>query len=117
MNILEEANEITKGARQESYGGPELNFTLVAKYWSVWRGVNFTPQDVGMFNILQKIAREQYSQKRDNLVDIAGYARTLEMINYEEDEIPQRENNTSIYDIPKEANDTLRAVLWGRKKV
>jgi hypothetical protein len=81
MNILEEANKITSKDRHNDYGGPEENFTLVAKYWSVYKGVEFKPEDVGMFNILQKIARQQFKNKRDNLVDIAGYARTLEMLN------------------------------------
>ena len=80
MNILEEANKITSEDRHNDYGGPVENFALVAKYWSVYKGIEFKPEDVGMFNILQKIAREQFKNKRDNLIDIAGYARTLEMI-------------------------------------
>lgn len=80
MNILEEANQITSQDRHDDYGGPAENFNLVAQYWSVWKGVTFTPEDIGMMNILQKVAREQFKNKRDNLVDIAGYARTLEML-------------------------------------
>lgn len=80
MNILEEANQITSQDRHNDYGGPTENFTLVARYWSIWKGMEFKPEDVGMMNILQKVAREQFKHKRDNLTDIAGYARTLEVI-------------------------------------
>jgi hypothetical protein len=80
MNILQEADQLTSKDRHDAYGGPKTNFELVAQYWSVWKGVPFSPEDVGMFNILQKVAREQFKHKRDNLTDIAGYARTLEMI-------------------------------------
>jgi len=33
--------------------------------------------------ILLKMVRYQYSQGRDSLVDIAGYARTIEMMGQE----------------------------------
>ena len=81
-NVLEEANEITSGARRKSYGHPRENFDYTAKLWSAYLGFELAGEDVGMLMILLKIAREAHNKKRDNLVDICGYARTLEL--YEE---------------------------------
>jgi len=92
VNILEEANEIIHGPRNEDYGHPADNHGLTAKYWNIYieqkfiddKMVDFrkplTAEDVCILNILQKISRHQHSPKRDNLVDIAGYAGNIEMI-------------------------------------
>lgn len=85
-NVLEEANEIIHGARNESYGHPLENHGLTAKYWSVYldakNGFAITAEDVCFLNILQKISRSQsgVDVTRDTLVDIAGYAGNVEMI-------------------------------------
>lgn len=79
-NILEEADWITKGNRQDSYGSPSQNFSDIAALWSVILGVQVTPRQVGQCMILLKVSRDKQSPKKDNLVDIAGYARTIEML-------------------------------------
>lgn len=79
-NILIEADEITGGGRQEDYGHPEDSFKKIADYWSVYLGVDVQPCDVARMMVLLKVARQQNRPKRDNLVDIAGYARTEEML-------------------------------------
>lgn len=40
----------------------------------------FTDRDVSMMMILVKVARDANKPKRDNLVDIAGYARCAERL-------------------------------------
>ena len=90
MNILEEAKEVTSGNRQEDYGMPEDSFRGIADYWTVYLDSHeicrrISPTDVAKMMILLKIAREDYRHKRDNLVDIAGYARTLSQIEGDED--------------------------------
>lgn len=82
MNILEEANEIIHGARNQAYGSPLENHGLTAKYWSQYLNVPVTAEDVCFLNILQKISRAQngIDLNRDSLVDIAGYAGNIEMI-------------------------------------
>ncbi len=79
-NILEEAMELTSKDRQQAYGDPKDNFHRIAMLWGAYKTVSFTPSDVAMMMLLVKVARHAHKPKRDNLVDIAGYARTGEMI-------------------------------------
>ena len=79
-NILIEADEVTGGNRQECYGSPEDNFQRIADYWSTYLGSEIKAVDVPRMMILLKVARQTHNSKRDNLVDIAGYARTEEML-------------------------------------
>ena len=82
-NVLQEAMDLTSGARQEAYGHPRDNFQIIAKFWNAYLS-DITDiledSDVAMMMILVKIARQKSNHKRDNLVDIAGYARTAEML-------------------------------------
>lgn len=80
MNILEEANQLVNGDRNKDYGSPLEDFTRTARLWSVILGVEVTPEQVGMCMILLKVSRQCNKHKRDNLVDIAGYAHTLEKV-------------------------------------
>jgi len=80
-DILEEALRITKGDRQAQYGPVEQDFARVAKMWSALKGVEFEARDVAMFMICLKLSRETHQRKRDNAVDIAGYARMLHLVN------------------------------------
>lgn len=79
-DILEEALRITKGDRQAQYGPPDQDFRRTAAMWSALKGVEFTAKDVALFMILLKCSRETHQNKRDNLVDIAGYARCASLI-------------------------------------
>ena len=63
------------GPRRRDYGTPDENFGLIASLWSVQLKHEVTPMQVAMCLILLKIARQVNSPKRDNLVDIAGYAQ------------------------------------------
>lgn len=79
-NILQEADRITSGDRRKEYGSPKENFGRIAKMWSVVLGVEVSPLQVSLCMILLKVCRELNGHKRDSLVDIAGYARTAEML-------------------------------------
>ena len=83
-NILQEADKITDGDREKCYGSPLHDFTRVAKLWSVILGAEVKPEHVALCMIQIKISREINKHKRDNLVDIAGYARVLEKLLDEE---------------------------------
>lgn len=88
-SVLALAEEITSSERVIQYGHPSKNFADIAKMWSVILNVEVTPQQVGLCNIATKICREINSQKRDNLVDICGYAKAIDLVNlydYHEDE-------------------------------
>ena len=74
--MLDEAGRIISGQRDAQYGGPEDNFSRIAKIWSVIFGIEVTPEDVAMAMVALKVAR--YASKSgfqpDTWVDIAGYA-------------------------------------------
>ena len=78
-NILEEANRITHGKRNEDYGSPLDDFSRTAKMWSAILGCEVHATDVPKCMIALKLSRQCHSPKRDNLVDICGYAHTIEM--------------------------------------
>jgi hypothetical protein len=76
QECLEEAARIISGDRDVQYGGPEDNFTRIAKIWSIIVGVELTTEDVAMMMVGLKVAR--YASKSgfqpDTWVDVAGYA-------------------------------------------
>lgn len=93
--ILDEAALVTSEARQWSYGTPADNHGRTAALWSAYLGIPISTRQVCMLNILQKISRdanklppdaseaavrESNRSLRDNLVDIAGYARNAEIL-------------------------------------
>lgn len=78
-NILQEADRITSSDRAQAYGPAKENFDKIAKMWSAYKGVEFVARDIPMMMTLVKISRDSHKPKRDNLTDIAGYARTAEM--------------------------------------
>jgi hypothetical protein len=81
-NILQEADRLTSasGARPDDYGHPADNLTLTAALWAPILGVDVTAEQVALCMIQLKIAREMHRCGRDNLVDIAGWARTIERL-------------------------------------
>ena len=81
-SILTEAENIVHGKRQESYGDPERNYERIARFWSVYLEQEITGLDVCQMMILLKQVRLQKTPThRDSLVDIAGYAALIEIIN------------------------------------
>ena len=90
-NILEEANQVVGPQdRGADYGHPLDNFELEAQLMNCWLGKRkgydtpansvtiLTAKDMAIHKIFMKIAREANRHKRDNSVDIAGYAWCLE---------------------------------------
>lgn len=73
--VLEQARACVCGQRVQDYGEPEDNFTAIANYWSVYKGIEFTRQDVSNMMILLKLSRVMSGHATvDSYVDIAGYA-------------------------------------------
>jgi len=83
QTILLEAQDAVYKARQADYGTVTNNFTTIARLWEVVLGSKVTPEQVGLCMVQVKIARQMFKPKRDNLVDIAGYAATIEKMENE----------------------------------
>lgn len=83
-SILTEADEIIHGDRHESYGPYERECERIALGWGLILGVPVEADKVPLMMIWLKVSRECNSHKRDNLVDIAGYAALLQEM-YEQD--------------------------------
>ena len=79
--ILEAAKKCVTGDREQDYGSPENNFSIIANLWVAYlqsRDVDIDylePSDVAAMMILVKLARVSSGHaKADNWIDIAGYA-------------------------------------------
>jgi len=76
--ILEKANKIVNGEREQQYGKAENNFQTIADLWTAYCGCfddPFMPTDVAMMMALLKIARiKSCTATEDSFVDLAGYA-------------------------------------------
>ena len=80
VEVLFEAASLIDGDRNVTYGTPTQNFTNIADLWTtrfkhlLKDDVKFTAADVADAQVLVKVARNIAQVKRDNYVDIAGYA-------------------------------------------
>ena len=92
-NILQEADRITSGDRRKEYGSARESFNRIAKLWSIVLGQEVSAMQVILCMIQLKVARQMNGYKRDSLVDIAGYARTGEMV-WEDKHKEERETFT-----------------------
>lgn len=78
--VLLEARQLITGDRNQTYGTPTQNFQNIADLLNVQfkhklrDDVLFTPTDVAVIMMQVKLARMVAQPKRDNFVDIAGYA-------------------------------------------
>lgn len=92
VSVLEEADKLVSNDRQKDYGHPFDDYTKVAKFASVIFGKEVTAEQCAMFMIGVKMSRQLNKHKRDNLVDMAGYVKVLEMI------IERRYNPPPVFD-------------------
>ncbi len=83
-----EAHKIVFGRGEHDYGHPADNFQHTANLWNAQfsailgdsEDCRFTSEDVAYAMILLKLSRQEHMPKRDNLVDIAGYAETAQRV-------------------------------------
>jgi hypothetical protein len=79
--VLEEANRLIYGDRGAAYGTPLDDFTRTGKIWGAILGTKpVTAEQVALCMVGVKMSRECNASKRDNHVDIAGYAGCLAMV-------------------------------------
>jgi hypothetical protein len=88
QNILVEANQITGngGDRNDSYDHPRHNFGKIAEVWTTLLkeklkdNAAISDRDVARLMIGMKLVRDTHKPQRDNILDIAGYARCAERL-------------------------------------
>lgn len=74
-DICEEAAGLVSGERAEQYGDAKANYEVVAGLWSAFLGVPISAQQAALMVGLMKVGRiATGANKRDNYVDLAGYA-------------------------------------------
>lgn len=92
MNVLEEALSLVEGDRNESYGDPAIKYRIIAKIWSILFQTEITPSQAVIAQIVVKLVRENLKHKRDNIVDLAGYSRILEMVSNSDNQHNEKTN-------------------------
>jgi hypothetical protein len=84
-SILQEAERLVHGDRGADYGHPLDDFSRTALMWSAILDAEVTAEQVGLCMMAVKISRQCNRPKRDNMVDAAGYAETVQMCISERD--------------------------------
>lgn len=86
-SVLAEAERLVNGPRQADYGHPFDDFSRTGRIWGAllgdWRDGSddaVPPELVGLMMVGLKLSREVNKPGRDNLVDAAGYAGTVELV-------------------------------------
>ncbi|MDP7733678.1 DUF6378 domain-containing protein [Mycobacterium paragordonae] len=89
-SILQEAERLINGERQESYGNATESHERIADLWTAYLGdvTPLTAFDVVNMMVLLKVSRSKgglnsHQFQRDSYVDIAGYAALGERIHQE----------------------------------
>ena len=80
QSILDEAKAIVEGSRQSDYGDPVESFERIAKTASMITGKDLSPKECCAVLMAVKLVRESFAHKRDNLVDLCGYAHIMNEI-------------------------------------
>jgi Domain of unknown function (DUF6378) len=77
-SILQEAQRLTRGDRNKDYGHPLDDYTRTAALISALLAHELTspltPSEAAMIQCCVKLSRQVHKPKRDNMVDLAGYA-------------------------------------------
>lgn len=78
LSILQEAQDVIYGDREQTYGHPSKNIKNIAELWSVYLNKQVSMEDVCNLMILLKVARlKNQPTHRDSQVDICGYAALI----------------------------------------
>jgi hypothetical protein len=80
-SALEEAQRLVHGDRGADYGHPIDDYTRTGRMWGAILGIgDIDPRICCLMMAAVKISRECNKPKRDNRVDLAGYAECAQMI-------------------------------------
>lgn len=78
-DVLMEAYRLTTGDRNAQYGPPDQDFARTAAMWSALFGRKFETWEVAQAMCCLKLSRLTHQRKRDSVVDLAGYARCMDV--------------------------------------
>ena len=79
--LYTDASNTINGERQDMYGAPEDSFEFIGFLWGKYLGMGkLRASDVAFMMVQYKLARQMNQDKRDNLVDMAGYLGILDDI-------------------------------------
>lgn len=80
-SALQEAQRLVHGNRGTDYGHPIDDYTRTGRMWGAILGIgDIDPRIACLMMGAVKISREVNKHKRDNLVDLAGYAECANMV-------------------------------------
>jgi hypothetical protein len=85
-SVIQEAQGVIYGNREEIYGHPAKNLRNIAEQWSLYLEqrygvkIQLNAEDVCWMMCDLKKARQMNSRKRDNLVDAIGYIGLIERV-------------------------------------
>lgn len=88
-SYIREANNLINGERNEAYGPMKESFEGIGQMWSVilrrklFKECTITAEDVCMCMSALKLARNGFSHKDDNIIDMIGYGEILGKIREE----------------------------------
>lgn len=104
--LIEKAERIVNQDRNTRYGGPEESFTTIAKFWSVFLGVEISPLQVAGCMILLKLARlKKTPTHEDSVVDGIGYFACMADFLREPSSMVDSENASKLKDLIEEYYD------------
>jgi hypothetical protein len=78
--ILDEAKGLCYGDRNAAYGHPLDDYARTVGAFNALTGHELTVEQGVLFMLCVKMSRESFRHKRDNAVDLAGYADCLQRI-------------------------------------
>lgn len=108
---LDTAKQMVCGHREQEYGSPEDNFKRIAAFWSSYKGIEFSAEDIAMMMALLKIARIQSGNAtKDSFIDLAGYAACGAEITF-----PEEKKKTITFPTPLEVDK--QPSLYANNKV
>lgn len=82
--VLQEADRLVATDRQSAYGHPLDDFTRTGRMWGAILGTDdVPPETVALCMVAVKLSREVNHHKRDNLTDMAGYAKCASLVHAE----------------------------------
>ena len=110
-SILEEAQDLVTGDRNNSYGPAWQDYERTAKFWSLILGTEVSSRQAALCMAAVKLSRECHKHKRDNLVDMAGYAHVAQIIAEHAEEYEEKhEKSTNIVYLASPYSHTSKKV-------